>query len=75
MQHLVISAVNYQKLNILVEVLEPFEDLTDKLQGEDYVTISMVAPGVMVMLNQANKFVDSKEPGIIILHKFANYDN
>lgn len=46
MKELILTAAEYKILNELVEVLEPFEYITDLAEGEKYVTISMVIPSI-----------------------------
>ena len=46
LQHLKLTNYEYKKAEALVKVLEPFEEINAKLQGENFCTISMVAPSV-----------------------------
>jgi hypothetical protein len=51
LENLKISLSEMQKLKRFVNILEPFEDLTDQLQGEQYVTISLVVPSAFILLD------------------------
>jgi Asp-tRNA(Asn)/Glu-tRNA(Gln) amidotransferase C subunit len=46
LQHLKLTKNEYKKASALKDILEPFEVLNEKLQGEYFCTISMVAPAV-----------------------------
>jgi hypothetical protein len=58
-----------QKLKMIVEVLEPFECITDKLQGENNATIGLVAPSVFSLLKHLDD-IDSRAAGLWHFCKF-----
>jgi hypothetical protein len=51
-----------QKLKMIVEVLEPFESITDKLQGENYATVGLVAPSVFSLIRHLEE-IESRALG------------
>ena len=53
---LALTKSQYNLLLNLVNLLEPFELITDILQGEDYTTISMVFPSIEELLNHIDDF-------------------
>lgn len=44
-----ISAVDRDLMQLVVEIVEPFKEVTDKLQG-DTLTLSWVYPGIMALI-------------------------
>jgi hypothetical protein len=46
LKHLMLSKNEYKKAVAIKNILEPFEALNEKLQGENFCTISMVAPAI-----------------------------
>ena len=47
LSYLILTPAEDKRVETLVRILEPFEEITDILQGERYCTISMEAPAVM----------------------------
>ncbi len=59
LEHLKLSKPEYKKAAALKDILEPFEALNEKLQGEYFCTISMVAPAVFELEAHLDFCIDS----------------
>ena len=56
LKSLKLSNTDYKNLKELYEVLQPFAEITDLAQGDNYVTLSMVIPSVYLLLDHLKNY-------------------
>ncbi|RMZ98488.1 hypothetical protein BpHYR1_036801, partial [Brachionus plicatilis] len=44
------------RLNDIIQILEPFEFVTNEIQGENYSTLSLAVPSIFQLLQHLNNF-------------------
>ena len=71
LQSLRMTSVQYSLLKDLVAILDPYEEITDILQGEKYYTISMVIPSIEELYN-ATKNISENSRRNSAIKKFAD---
>lgn len=63
---LALNSVEKVTLQELVEILEPFEEATDMVQGDKHVSISLALPSVLGLRKHLAEVVTHQCPGLVI---------
>ncbi|RNA38879.1 zinc finger BED domain-containing 4-like, partial [Brachionus plicatilis] len=55
-RNLRLSQSESSRLNDIIQILEPFEFVTNEIQGENYSTLSLAVPSIFQLLQHLNNF-------------------